>query len=412
MKLSFLLGCAVAVLAATTLATKPAKALLLGAPLPPSATVPGVVIDHSPASSGVYIGSPSLAVLPNGEYVASHDEFGPQSKLSRTYVFGSPDKGKTWAPRATIQGQYWSTLFVHRGALYIIGTTREYGFAAIRRSDDGGRIWTNPTDADHGLLRADGKYHCAPVPVVEHGGRVWRAMEDAMGPGGWGSHFRSFMLSAPVDADLLKASNWTSSSPIGRDAAWNGGDFGGWLEGNAVIAPNGGMVNVLRVAAMQGTGKAAIVRVSPDGTKETFDPEHDIIDLPGGSTKFTIRWDRKSKLFWSLTNYVPPAFVRRDPGAIRNTLALIASPDLRVWTVRSVLLQSQEVAHHGFQYVDWVFDGDNIIFVSRTAYDDGPESGAHSFHDANYLTFHRLPRFRERTMADSLLNHTDTEGRP
>jgi hypothetical protein len=302
-----------------------------------------------------------------------------------------------------IQGQYWSTLFVHRDALYLIGATREYGFAAIRRSDDGGRTWTIPSDADHGLLRADGKYHCAPVPVVEHNGRIWRAIEDAMGPGGWGSHFRTLMLSAPADSDLLKASNWTSSLPLARDAAWNHGDFGGWLEGNAVIAPEGGMVNILRVAAMEGDGKAAVVRVSGDGKTETFDPAHDLVDLPGGSTKFTIRYDDHTKLYWSLTNYVPPAFRKRDPGAIRNTLALIASPDLRTWTVRSLLLQHPEVAHHGFQYIDWQFDGEDIVFVSRTAYDDGPETGAHNYHDANYLTFHRLPRFRDRTMSDPLL---------
>ncbi|MBS3776462.1 MAG: hypothetical protein KGY70_14800, partial [Bacteroidales bacterium] len=38
---------------------------------------PGVVINHSPASSGKYIGSPSLVVMPNGDYIASHDYFGP-----------------------------------------------------------------------------------------------------------------------------------------------------------------------------------------------------------------------------------------------------------------------------------------------------------------------------------------------
>ena len=31
------------------------------------AMVPGVVIDHSPAASGIYIGSPSLAVLSKGD---------------------------------------------------------------------------------------------------------------------------------------------------------------------------------------------------------------------------------------------------------------------------------------------------------------------------------------------------------
>ncbi len=65
----------------------------------PPATVPGVVIDHVPASSGLYVGSPSIAVLPGGGYVASHDFFGPKSgefKSARTAVFGSADRGKTW----------------------------------------------------------------------------------------------------------------------------------------------------------------------------------------------------------------------------------------------------------------------------------------------------------------------------
>src|SRR4051812_28468776 len=43
------------------------------------ARVPGVVIDHVPPSSGLYVGSPSIAVLANGDYLASHDYFGPKS---------------------------------------------------------------------------------------------------------------------------------------------------------------------------------------------------------------------------------------------------------------------------------------------------------------------------------------------
>ena len=38
-------------------------------------------------------------------------------------------------------------------------------------------------------------------------------------------------------------------------------------------------------------------------------------------------------------------------------------------------------------------DGDDIIAVSRTAYDDG-FGGAHRAHDANYMTFHRIRNFR------------------
>lgn len=37
--------------------------------------VTGTVIGYSPSSSDLYIGSPSIAVLANGHYLASHDFF-------------------------------------------------------------------------------------------------------------------------------------------------------------------------------------------------------------------------------------------------------------------------------------------------------------------------------------------------
>src|SRR5262249_51490873 len=154
-----------------------------------------------------------------GDYVASHDLFGPGSTRDRTLVFRSKDKGKSWVKLTEIQGQWWSTLFTHRDALYLMGTSKEYGDCVIRKSTDGGKTWTTPRDRDTGLL-LEGKYHCAPVPVVSHKGRLWRGMEDAEGPGGWGHHFRAFMMSAADDADLLRASNWTASNRIGRDPSW------------------------------------------------------------------------------------------------------------------------------------------------------------------------------------------------
>ena len=68
-------------------------------------------------------------------------------------------------------------------------------------------------------------------------------------------------------------------------------------------------------------------------------------------------------------------------------------------------LASQEPGQqrHGFQYVDWLFDGDDLVVVSRTAFDDA-EGGAHNYHDANYLTFHRVKDFRSRSMADSCVD--------
>jgi hypothetical protein len=95
----------------------------------------------------------------------------------------------------------------------------------------------------------------------------------------------------------------------------------------------------------------------------------------------------------SLSNYIPPEFRGPTPAGTRNTLALVNSPDLRNWRVVATILQHKDRAKHGFQYVDWLFDRKDIIAASRTAYDDG-EGGAHSAHDANYLTFHRISDFR------------------
>lgn len=363
--------------------------------------VPGVVIDHIPGESGIYIGSPSITVLPNGEYLASHDYFGPKSPQNRTAVFSSRDQGKTWKKLIDVEGQFWSTLFVNKGSVYLMGTTAHYGSAVIRRSTDGGRTWTDPKDKNSGLLLDDGKYHCAPVPVVAHQGRIWRAMEDAQGPGGWGSHFRALMMSAPINSDLLKAESWIISNRLERNSEWLGGQFGGWLEGNAVINPAGKIVNILRVdyRPTENTDeeRAAIIEVSADGKKITFDAKTDFIEFPGGCKKFTIRYDRKSKLYWSLTNYVPEAHRGRNSERARNTLALVSSPDLRVWKVRSIVLYHPDTEKHAFQYADWQIEGNDLIAVSRTAFDD-ETGGAHNQHDANYMTFHRFENFRAQTL--------------
>lgn len=360
---------------------------------PDLSLAPGTVIDHSPASSRQYIGSPSIAILPGGEYVASHDLFGPGSTLDRTLVFVSSDRGRTWKRRAEIVGQWWSTLFVHRGDLYIMGTSRENGFTVIRRSRDGGATWTDPKDAATGLLLGDGSYHCAPVPVVVHRGRIWRAMEDTLGPKGWGKCFGSFVLSAPEGADLLAAAVWTRTNRIGRDADWLEGTFNGWLEGNVVVDTDGSIVNILRVDSPYDDERAAMIRISADGTRADFDPAAGFLKFPGGAKKFTIRRDAVSRHYWTLANWVPVQYRKGKPASTRNTLALVRSPDLRKWEVRAIIITHPEVEKHGYQYVDWLFEGDDIVAVVRTAHDDGL-GGAHNFHDANFMTFHRIEGFR------------------
>jgi hypothetical protein len=153
------------------------------------------------------------------------------------------------------------------------------------------------------------------------------------------------------------------------------------------------MVDILRVDSKPDPGHAAVVRISNDGETASFDPEGDFIRFPGGAKKFTIRFDPETRAYWSLTNWVPPRYDLGQPGRTRNTLALIASTDLRDWQVLAVVLHHPEVTKHAFQYVDWLFEGDDLIVVSRTAFDDGL-GGAHNAHDANVMTFHRIEGFR------------------
>ncbi|GIW94724.1 MAG: hypothetical protein KatS3mg110_2765 [Pirellulaceae bacterium] len=372
--------------------------------------VPGVVIAHRPASAGVYIGSPGIVILPDGTYLAKHDEFGPKSTertRAVTHVYRSTDRGQSWQHWAQVDHLFWASIFFHDGAIYMMGTTASHGHGhcVIRKSADGGRTWTEAKDADSGLLFSDLSYHTAPVPVVFHNGRIWRAMEDEKAGGGWGRSFRAFMMSAPLDADLLKASNWISSNAIARDASYLGGQFRGWLEGNAVVAPDGKIVNILRVnveGPSRLVGKAALIRISDDGQRATFDASTGFIDLPGGDKKFTIRYDANTKAYWALTNPVLGE-LDRNAASVRNTLALIRSTDLRSWEVRCVLLHHPDRDRHAFQYPDWVIDGEDLIAVVRTAYDDGL-GGAHSAHDANFLTFHRFRNFRQLTPDDSVVD--------
>ena len=351
-------------------------------------TVPGTVINFIPASAKTFIGSPGICILPNGNYVASHDHFGPATAYNKTVVFRSEDKGLNWIKIAEIDGQFWSSLFIHNNDLYLLGTSKRFGDIVIRRSTDGGATWTIPDTPDRGLLRGGGQYHCAPTSVIVHNGRIWRAFEKRDPPvGGAENHF-TFMLSAPVNEDLLNAEKWTASEMLRSDRALNG-----WLEGNAVVSPDGQILNILRVNNKI-EESAAIIHVSENGRLISFDAEKDIIKFPGGCKKFVIRYDQLSKRYWTLSNWIPEKFKGFNVERTRNTLALVSSADLRSWVVHSVVLQDDNLEKSGFQYVDWLVEGNDIIFVSRTAFFDGV-AFADNQHNSNFITFHRINNFRK-----------------
>ena len=356
-------------------------------------TVPGVVITHIPAKTEIYIGSAGIVRLSDGAYLAKHDEFGPKSTehtSAITRVYRSDDRGKSWHEIAKIDGLFWANIFEHRDAVYMIGAHHHHGALVVYKSTDGGKTWSTPRDAKSGLIRT-GKFHTAPMPIITHNGRLWRAVEDGDGPDGWGQMYRPHVMSIPVDGDLLAANEWTITNPIEREGGWLGSDFWCVLEGNAVVDRDGVVRDILR---SDHENTAAVTTISADGKTQSIDPKFDRASLPGSSKKMLIRWDEPSQLYWALTNPTPPGTPDKKATKVRNTLAVFTSPDLRQWTQRSVLLQHPEPEFHAFQYPDWIVEGDDMLVASRTAFDDG-EGGAHRAHDANYLTFHRFTNFRK-----------------
>ena len=150
-------------------------------PVPPLLDPLASVVAHSPAQTRAYLGSPSIVRLPDAS-LASHDFFGPGAPHDHlrgaripTHVLPLRDRGATGSGLPRSPG-HSGPLFPAPRRAYLLGCTAEYGDIAIRRSDDGGRRWTTPSDERTGLLfpggpgRENPNYHCAPVPVSSTAG--------------------------------------------------------------------------------------------------------------------------------------------------------------------------------------------------------------------------------------------------
>ncbi len=384
---------------------------------------PGKVITSS-SNNDLYLASPSIVVMSDGTYMVSHDW--PQAITS---IYISSNKGDSWEAVSQVPNMRWATLFVHRDTLYLMGVKNAFQEIRIVMSSDKGKTWTVPNDNNTGVL-LPGRYHTAPVPVVVYNNRVWRSFEESPSPTKE-RDFHSFVMSASVDSDLLKASNWTKSDSLRLDESWINGVEPHWLEGNVVIKPNGGLINFMRVAAYNNasipftltggaTGKKRLqtamkIDISSDGKHLSFNnTSSDFIDFPGAESKFTIRYDSVSSKYWTIVNKITNTSDNTydtytwQPNQ-RNVLMLMSSSDLIKWDSHYKVVRWNEGAKitnrdvFGFQYVDWQFEGEDIVAVSRTAW------YGKWYHDANMITFSRIENFRTKTLSDSpedLLSYT------
>lgn len=362
--------------------------------------VPGTVVNYIHPDDPIYgfsgrsPASPSIMKLSDGKLLASHDVYWGKAGQNLTVLFQSADEGKSWGFLNYLYPCFWGKLFVHRNQLYMLATGTEYGALLIGRSDDGGVSWSEPVELMPAGSREEGGPHKAPMPVIEHEGRLWSAID--YGSWGIGGHASGF-ISASVDSDLLDAAGWTATPFLPYDPEWPGTIQGGktpsLLEGNAVITPDGKLVNLLRYQTIGGSpeyGRAVYLQADAHHPEQplTFGK---VIDFHGNMSKFTVYADPEEDGYWSLVNRVTSANPKQ-----RNILTLVFSKDLHQWELVSDVLDYEHNGWPednlvvGFQYVDWLFDNRDILYLSRTAI-----GGAYNYHNANYITFHRIDNFRE-----------------
>lgn len=313
--------------------------------------LPGTVITRVPDDRRRYIGTPAIVALDTGVLVASHDLFGEDTPQNETHVYRSADRGATWHQVAMVTGQWWSSLFVVNGALYLIGENQAYGDVVIRRSLNEGETWTCPSAASGTLLR--GQYHSSATAVVVNEGRVWRAVERRRGADKY--DLESMLLSAPAESELLHPSSWDVSAAMSPPIGLR------WLEGNAVVTRAGDVSTMLRTRPDYGQEQAALL--NRKGRVQ-------LISLPGGAKKFTVRLDEVSDRYLALTNPSPPGGYPGEPdlARIRNRLWVYSSRNLKKWTPEIEVMGDNDWRHTGFQYADWIRIGNRLAVVVRTAY--------------------------------------------
>ncbi|MCH4209426.1 hypothetical protein [Bifidobacterium sp.] len=342
--------------------------------------------DNAFRFSGRYLASPSIVRLPSGALLVSMDVFMWRGTQNLTLLFESRDEGRTWDFVAELMPCLWGRLFVHGGTLYMLGMSCEYGDLLVGRSADEGRTWGAPTVLFRGSGNADvGGFHKAPMPVVEVGGRLVTGVDY----GSWETGFANALLVGDVSGDLLDPSSWRLSELCMADQRPQGLRHVAALEGNAVVAPDGVVRNILRLQMDGSTprfGKALMLKATgPNCAGLRFEG---LSDFNGGSnSKFEIAYDEPSQTYLALANEIA------DPAlpAARNILSLMASRDLRAFRVvtRVVDLGDCDPAWVAAQYPSFIMDGDDLLVVSRTAM-----NGADSYHNSNAITFHRVKNFR------------------
>ncbi len=340
--------------------------------------------------SGRYLSSPGILRLPSGKLLVSHDVFGSGPQQGLTILYTSADEGKSWQFLTEIYPLFWAKFFLVSGRLYTLGMLRQYGDLVISVSDDEGLTWQEPVTLLHGDNGKGAGMHQNATPVLIHAGRIYTGIEC----GAWDlwndRAYGHMLLSAPADCDLLYKNNWEYTPMAFFDSAkaeLPTAEFVTAIEGNAIAGPDGNVYNLLRMDPVNcerktPINKAVLTRlVDFDHPLEFVDVVHPLVGI---RHKFFVRQDPVTSLYFMVHNEEHEKNIGR-----RSCISLSVSADLRTWRKLATLVDTTETPRTGVSYPSFLIDGEDILYVSRSAF-----GKLKSEHDNNYVTFHRLENFR------------------
>jgi len=344
--------------------------------------------------SGRALGAPALVRLPSGALLAADCVFCDRTAwpslptLSR--LLRSEDEGQTWRYVCDLLPSFNGSLFVHRGRLYFLALDGDYCNLIITASEDEGESWSTPVTLFRGESAHRWGWHSSAIAPLEHGGRLYKAIEfghvaeygtngDAAPEGAWchkGLYFdlahHLGVLSIDADADLLVAEHWRMSELYYPRQV----DPYQCIEGN-IVERQGALFNFLRTMN-KGVSLQMTVASDPEAVMHSpVVPQ----DFPlSAVSKFEIKRDPVTGIYVALGN---------EGQYNRKRLVMAVSADLAKWRIAYEIADARGT-EDAYSYPDFIFSGEDILLLSRTAY-----NGAKNNHDTNMITFHKIEGFRQ-----------------
>lgn len=345
--------------------------------------------DEAYGFSGRYLCSPSLVKHPDGFLLASMDVYAGNAPQNLTLIFRSDDNGETWSYVSELMPSFLGKMFIHKGELYMLSCSTEYGDLLIGKSADGGKTFSAPVALLRGSNGKGGNcgVHKNPQNVMIYNNRIYETLEWGSWENGEYGH-AAMVMSCDVNDDLLIPENWSFTEPLKFDY------FTPELEelrkpvmtieGTLTCSPDGELVNVMRFGKRN---NAIIYKVDKNDYEAPLEFKG-LMRFEANFSKFMIKYDGVSRKYYS----VATRLYEGSADNARNLISLMSSSDLESWEVVCDLMDYRgcDPDKFGFQYVDFMFDGNDIIYLCRTAMNN-----PHNYHDSNYSTFHTIKNFRD-----------------